>query len=485
MIVLCSSKPKTLSLIMTEKIYDIIDSYKIKDLKCDVLRFQLPISYTDNDEYSSKTIAVVATLCQKYDKSLNGLLPKKPKIIAYLQGGPGCPSRPPHTNMAYTKCLISRGYQVLYLDQRGTGLSTPLNAKSFPKLVPRHDHDTDREYVDKQLQFVLNFTGASIIEDLERIRIMLIGDLKWSIIGQSFGGFCSFIYLSKYPESLNESVITGGIPPINHGPDDVYSAGYKHAKERNAHYYDKYPHDVTHVNDILSYLSSNNVQLPNGGTLSVERFQMLGLVMGGHGGTDSLHQLVFNFINDLALFSEPSYATLLSIQSTLVFETNILYALFQESIYCDGNNPHVKSSYWSADRLRYAPGNENFIFDAKSNKPTYFTSEMVYKSMFDDYVELRDFKLLAEALHTNTHWPKLYDVDTLNTLSFDKVPVVGAIYVNDLYVDFTLSRKVIQDVFQGKNYRLYVTSEYFHNGVGVAPEKVLGTLFDLLTDEVD
>jgi hypothetical protein len=36
---------------------------------------------------------------------------------------------------------------------------------------------------------------------------------RWSILGQSFGGFCCATYLSLAPEGLLEALITGGIPP--------------------------------------------------------------------------------------------------------------------------------------------------------------------------------------------------------------------------------------------------------------------------------
>lgn len=130
------------------------------------------------------------------------------------------------------------------------------------------------------MEFILNFTGASIVEDYERIRAALIGDEKWSLHGQSFGGFCSFIYLSKYPNSIREAFITGGVPPINYGPNDVFSATYARAIERNEHYYTKYPNDINKVRTIMEYLNDHQVVLPDGGYLSVERFQQNGLLFG-------------------------------------------------------------------------------------------------------------------------------------------------------------------------------------------------------------
>jgi hypothetical protein len=54
----------------------------------------------------------------------------------------------------------------------------------------------------------------SIVRDAELVRKVLV-PLKgrWSILGQSFGGFCCLSYLSLAPEGLAEVLITGGLPP--------------------------------------------------------------------------------------------------------------------------------------------------------------------------------------------------------------------------------------------------------------------------------
>lgn len=69
-----------------------------------------------------------------------------------------------------------------------------------------------------------------------------------------------------------------------------------------------------------------------------------------------------------------------------------------------------KQEQLSADRLRYAPGNEKFQFN---NNEIYFTGEMVYQSMFNDYIQLRQFKPLAYALHEKEEWNALYDTGRL------------------------------------------------------------------------
>lgn len=474
---------------------EVIDFFRVGNIVNTRFTFQAPLDHFSSDP---RTITIAATLTQKYDETLHAnpaknasqvVLPEKHKLLAYIQGGPGFPCQAPLANSGYTKFLTDKDYQILFLDQRGTGLSTPIEADTLARFVPRRPEDSDEEYTKRQLEYILHFRADSIVEDLELARQHLIKDAKLSILGQSYGGFTSFTYLSKYPGSLREVMVTGGVPPINFGPDDVYTATYARTTERNVHYYRKYPQDVAHVKQILKYLAENDVLLPSGGRLSVERFQQLGLNFGGHGGTDSVHQLVFKLAYDLRLLGKPSYQVLTAIEGSLSFDTNVIYALFQEAIYMDGNNKTLTCSDWSAGRLRYRPENANFVYKdsvLETDDPVYFTGEMVYQSMYDDYAELRPLKDLAYALHSHTDWSPLYDTEKLASISWEQVPIVSATYVYDQYVDFEITNKVKKAVFKDNgNLKQYITSEFFHNGVRAGADKVLGSLLDLFRCEID
>ncbi|KAL7663619.1 AB hydrolase-1 domain-containing protein [[Candida] zeylanoides] len=461
----------------------IIDAYRLRDVANFRVQYSLPLDYTVS---SSPTISVCGTLTVRYDSKLHAgcaeavgrsvqqYLPVEAKLVVFFQGGPGFPCAAPTDKDAVAQELLKRGYSIFYLDQRGTGYSSALDAEGLQAVGD----------VDEQLEYVLHFRADSIVEDAERIRAKLVGSAKWSVMGQSYGGFCIFTYLSRYPASIREAIITGGVPPVNYGPDDVYTATYERTRERNVHYYRKYPHDVARVRAIAAYLASTPTKLPNGGTLSVERFQTLGLGFGATSGTDRIHQLVTKLWYDLQA-GKPRYSTLAAIEQEYSFDTNVVYALFQEAIYCDGNNPHVSSSGWSANRLRYATQNANFVY-GETDGPLYFTGEMVYKSMFDDYAELRALKPLAHAIHAHKEWSPLYDVEVLARQTWAQVPIVASTYVYDQYVDFDLTRAVKKEVFRDNgNLRQYITSDYFHNGLRASPEVVLKALFDLLNGEID
>jgi pimeloyl-ACP methyl ester carboxylesterase len=150
----------------------------------------------------------------------------------------GYPCNTPQDS-GFTNAILDKGYQLLLLDQRGTGLSSPITAAT---LALQGD-------IQKQADYLKFFRADSIIKDCEAIRKTLTADYpeelkKWSIIGQSFGGFCSFTYLSKYPQGLREAFTVGGIPPIGRSAEEVYQQTFNKVIERNKAYYTKYPEDV-------------------------------------------------------------------------------------------------------------------------------------------------------------------------------------------------------------------------------------------------
>lgn len=62
-----------------------------------------------------------------------------------------------------------------------------------------------RGYNDVQAKYLKLYRADSIVRDCEAVRLALTDGWpeerkKWSVMGQSFGGFCSITYLSFYPE---------------------------------------------------------------------------------------------------------------------------------------------------------------------------------------------------------------------------------------------------------------------------------------------
>lgn len=159
---------------------------------------------------------------------------------------------------------------------------------------------------------------------------------KWSVMGQSFGGFCSLNYLSMHPEGLCEVFTIGGLPPLVKQPDDVYRRLIKKVEERSRAYYFKYPEDISRVKQIAHRLSLKDVRAVSGGRFSLSKLRQLGLCFGAHGGIDVVHEIIFQLANDLETFDEFTRPTMQKFENLLPFDTGILYALLHEPIYCSG-----------------------------------------------------------------------------------------------------------------------------------------------------
>ncbi|MEV0068235.1 alpha/beta fold hydrolase [Amycolatopsis sp. NPDC050768] len=143
-------------------------------------------------------------------------------FLVFLQGGPGHEAPRPAGRAAGWLGRALRDYRVLLLDQRGTGNSTPVG--TLPGRTPA-----------EQAEYLAHFRADSIVRDAELIRQRL-GVERWSVLGQSFGGFTSLAYLSQAPEGLREAFFTGGLPPVERHPDEVYKATYATLLERNRRY---------------------------------------------------------------------------------------------------------------------------------------------------------------------------------------------------------------------------------------------------------
>ena len=222
--------------------------------------------------------------------------------------------------------------------------------------------------------------------------------------------------------------------------------------ERNRAYYSKYPYDATRVRDILSYLESYPTTTPNGGSLTPRRFQQLGLDFGAHGGFDRVHNLVLRTSNDLLLFQKITYKTLSLIQDSNNFDTNVLYSVLHEPIYCQ-----ARASNWAAERIM-ATHFTQFYWPPRTKEaglyPPLFTGEMIFSWMFVDYAELRPLAQVAGLLAKEKDWPVLYDLDAL---ARNDVPVAAATYVEDMYVDYELSKETKEKI---RGCQQWITNKY-------------------------
>jgi pimeloyl-ACP methyl ester carboxylesterase len=378
--------------------------------------------------------------------------------LVFLQGGPGFGGPRPDGKDGWLKRALE-AYRVLLLDQRGTGRSTPVLPQTLARFTTPQ----------AQADYLKHFRADAIVQDSEWVRRALLGeDGRWSALGQSYGGFCLLHYLSVAPGGLREAIFTGGLAPLDRPPDDVYRATYRRVIAKNRRYYERYPGDAQRARDFADYLALHDVRLPTGDRLSPRRFQQLGIAFGASDGFEKVHYLLEDaFVRGVA-GPELSYPFLRGFENAFSFQTNPIYAVLHESIYCQ-----EEASNWAAGRVRA----EYPEFELSPDRPVFFTGEMVYPWMFDEYRHLRPLKEAAEILAAYDGWPRLYDAATLRA---NTVPCVAAVYYDDMYVERTFSEETARDV---QGIRLWVTNEYEHDGLRSYGEQVLVRLLDMLHGE--
>jgi pimeloyl-ACP methyl ester carboxylesterase len=423
----------------------IMSSYRQRGTVLTDHTFTVPLDHGQPDSESIEVFAREVVAADNAGSSLPWLL--------FLQGGPGFGAPRPSGRDGWLDRALG-DYRVLLLDQRGTGRSTPASRQSLARFgTPQ-----------AQAGYLAQFRADSIVRDAEMVRQVVTGGQPWSVLGQSFGGFCAVSYLSIAPEGVREAFITGGLPGLDVTADSVYRATYPQVAARNLAHYERYPQDVERARRVARQLRANDVTLPGGGRLTVEAFQSLGRMLGSSTGSDTLHYL----LEDPFAGGELSDGFLHQARSRLTFAEGPLYAALHEACYAQR-----VATRWSAQRVRAEYPGFDPAAALDGDAPLLFTGEMIYPWMFDTDPVLQPLRDAAQELAECDSWPRLYDA---GRLAVNEVPVAAAIYFDDMYVprDFSLETA---DAIRGL--RSWVTSEYQHDGLRVSNGKVLDRLIAL------
>ncbi len=359
-------------------------------------------------------------------------------FLVFLQGGPG-QEAPRPTGRPGSPAWLDRAlrdFRVLMLDQRGTGRSTPYGA-------PDPDAAVDAARL-------IHFRADAIVRDAECFREHL-GVERWSLLGQSFGGFCALRYLSAAPDSLREVFFTGGLPPVGRPVDDIYSATFAAMRRLNRRYHRQFPGDADRLARVLDLCDAGELRDPEGRPVSRRLVRTIGNQLGMDGGAEAIHYLLERdpaspaFAHDLAAMV-PFGAR------------NPLYAVIHEACYADG-----EATLWSAHRVEP----DDFRGDSR-----LLTGEHLYPWHFEDAPELRPYREVA-AIVAEHPWPRLYDEAVLASVD---VPCAAAIYADDPFVDRELSQTTA-DLLPGM--RPWLTDEYLHNGLRTDGAHILDRLIGL------
>ena len=431
----------------------VTERYALNGMLVSNLRFELPLAHAGlagtAPSAAGRTITVFArdvVAAEKRDAEL--------PTLVFFQGGPGGASPRPETRSGWLGQALKE-HRVLLLDQRGTGLSTPVTPET---LVGEGD-------AAAQAAYLTHFRADAIVADAEAIRRALLGDRPWRALGQSYGGFCLLRYLSAAPEGLEAALITGGIPSLTRTADDVYRATYPRVTAKNRAFFERYAHAQGLARRIADHLRAHEVRLPDGARLTVEQFQLLGIGLGAATGGERLADLLERALVRAGGHEVASTPFLHGVLSASSFHTSPIFSLLHEAIYAQG-----RATAWAAQRVRA----EFPQFDDAPGKPFRFTGEMVYPWMFDQLTPLRPLAGAAEALAAKDDWPALYDLDRL---AENRVPVSAAVYHDDMYVDVGLSLETAAHV---PHVATWVTNEYEHDGVRADGARVLERLLATL-----
>lgn len=147
-----------------------------------------------------------------------------------IAGGPGQSAIESYPAVAFAFRHILRTRDLILIDQRGTGNSSPLNCpqqdesttldagldlKSDPQEIAQHA-STCLQSLDADPQW---FTTSVAVQDLENVRTQL-GISEWNLYGISYGTRVATHYLRRYPEAVRTVILDAVVPPeVSLGPD--------------------------------------------------------------------------------------------------------------------------------------------------------------------------------------------------------------------------------------------------------------------------
>jgi pimeloyl-ACP methyl ester carboxylesterase len=377
--------------------------------------------------------------------------------LVYLQGGPGFGSPRPVGRDGWLDRAL-RNFRVLLLDQRGTGRSTPASRQTLAALPSAR----------AQADYLALFRADSIVADAELIRPQVTGGAPWAVLGQSFGGFCTVSYLSAAPGGISEAFLTGGLPGLTATADEVYRLTYQRVAGKCAQHYERYPADIEAARRVARALAQAPAELPGAGTLTVERFQTLGQLLGSSTGSHALHYLLEHPFAGAVLSDD----FLQQVQALLSYASAPLYALVHEACYAQRT-----ATGWAAQRVRAEFPQFSAAAALDGDDPLLFTGEMVYPWVLELDPALQPLAEAGQLLAERTGWPALYDPEQL---ARNQVPAAAALYFDDMYVPRELSLQTAAGI---RGLRPWITNEYEHDGLRVSNGGVLDRLIAMVRGE--
>jgi pimeloyl-ACP methyl ester carboxylesterase len=152
---------------------------------------------------------------------------RAPDPFVYIPGGPGSSATEDAPYVAPQFAKIREHRDLLFVDQRGTGGSHPLNCEFFNDadiqsyfgyFFPLEDVRKCREQLEQKADLTL-YTTPIAMDDLDEVRAAL-GYERLNLFGASYGTRASLVYLKSHPKHVRTVTLQGVAPTNQYGPLD-------------------------------------------------------------------------------------------------------------------------------------------------------------------------------------------------------------------------------------------------------------------------
>jgi pimeloyl-ACP methyl ester carboxylesterase len=152
---------------------------------------------------------------------------REPDPLVYFAGGPGSAATEDAIGFAPEFAKIREHRDLLFVDQRGTGKSHPLNCVFFNPddlqsylgyFFPLEDVRKCRPQLEAKADLKL-YTTDIAIDDMDEVRAAL-GYEKLNLFGGSYGTRAALTYLKRYPRHVRTATLQGVAPANAYMPAD-------------------------------------------------------------------------------------------------------------------------------------------------------------------------------------------------------------------------------------------------------------------------
>jgi pimeloyl-ACP methyl ester carboxylesterase len=152
---------------------------------------------------------------------------REPDPVAYFAGGPGSAATEDAPGIARAFAKIREHRDLLFVDQRGTGGSHPLNCEFYNSadlqsylgyFFPLEEVRKCRAQLEPNADLKL-YTTTIAMDDMDEVRAAL-GYERINLFGASYGTRAALTYLKRYPQRVRTAILQGVSPTNHHMPLD-------------------------------------------------------------------------------------------------------------------------------------------------------------------------------------------------------------------------------------------------------------------------